>query len=165
MGKLISIEPKKLKPSQDYLKENTVKFILTCFYENREELLPPVPIVRHDTENDVFIAIDGHNLIAIYDLFDKNIDVYVADSAEDELLEKIFTESSREGLESRKLELKEKYESVLYEYKKLKRVDINSFSDLRNKYSYLNNELVAREFYKQHRKEYINNYLHNITMW
>ncbi len=151
MGKLITIKPSKIKPSQDYLKENNIKFILTCFFEKKQKLLPPIPIVKYNIENNEYVAVDGHNLIAVYDLFGKKIDVYVANHPQDDLPKEIFSKSTDEGLASRKRELKEKYNKLNIESVRVMGSGISSFTDLRNKYSYLISKEKAKEFYRQNR--------------
>lgn len=93
---LLKIHPQKIKPSQDFLKEGTVRFILTCYSENKKDRLPPAPVVRKNPENGDYIAIDGHNLIAVRDFFDEECEVFVASHAGDELTEEDFLESSTE---------------------------------------------------------------------
>ena len=149
MGKIISTSINKIKPSQDFLKEGTIKFILTCYFKNKKQLFPPAPVVRYNSEKNEYIAIDGHNLIAIYDLLEENIDIYVAENKKDYLTKENFPNASDDGLKSRNQDLEEKYEIVLNNYYKLQKNNINSFFDLRNKYSYLESEEIAKSFYEK----------------
>lgn len=139
MWKILKIHPRKIKPSQDFLKEGTVRFILACYSENKKEQLPPPPVVRKNQENDGYIAIDGHNLIAVRDFFDEECEVFVASHAGDELTEKDFPESSAEWLASRNADLRAKFDSVVDDYKRLSSDGLDSFARLREKYPQLFN--------------------------
>lgn len=159
MGQIIKISSKKIKPSQDFLKENTVKFILTCCFEERRDKLPPAPIVRYDAINDEYIAIDGHNLLAVKDLFGEECEVFVAENANDKLTTSEFPESSQDGLMSRNKDLAEKFDGITDDYRKLSGNGLDSFVTLRKKYPYLVNENEASKYYSVHREEFIKNYL------
>lgn len=147
MGNIIKINTNQIKPSQDFLKERTVKFILACFSENKKDMLPPTPIVKKDSEDGSYIAIDGHNLLAVYDLLGEEIEVYVARDENDELTEEVFSNFSSESLLSRNRDLKEKYNFI--EAKK------DSFSELRDKYPYLKDFETAKEYYQKNREAFI----------
>ncbi len=134
MGQFISIETARLRPSQDFLKEGTLRFILTCISEGRVGDLPPSPIVRRGEGQDL-IAIDGHNLVAIYDLLGLRCGVYVADSPSDFLTPEMA--DSLEGIESRNRDLSEKFESAFVDSCELANAGLRSFNDLREKYPYL----------------------------
>jgi hypothetical protein len=149
MGKKIKLNPKSIRPSQNFLKERTVNFILTCFFEEQKELLPPPPIVRYDPETEKYIAIDGHNLLAIYDLFKETIEVYQAESAEDHLTQESLPNSSPESLQERNQELKEKYSSIIQVANHLDSTGISSFGDLRKKYPFLENFETAQSYYQE----------------
>ncbi len=149
MGKIISINTNKIKPSQDFLKEKTIIRILENYFKNRMNALPPIPLVRYIFEKDEYIAIDGHNLIALYDLIGEDMNVYVAENCEDYLTKNNFPESSDDGLRDRNNDLKEKFDLVGEEFHKVKENGIKSFSDLRNKYVYLKSVETAREFYNE----------------
>jgi hypothetical protein len=57
--KKVSLDINQLIPSQDYLKEDTVKYILECYERNDMLQLPPPPLVRlHPGDIDKYIAID-----------------------------------------------------------------------------------------------------------
>lgn len=122
------ISPNKLLPSQDFLKPHTVAFIFDCLQKNAIDLLPPDPIVRQG-ENGEFIAIDGHNLIAVRLHRGENIEVHVATSADDGLPD------TSEANVQRNMDLKEKFEFVLEERARLQREGINNFQDLINRYT------------------------------
>ncbi len=130
MGKSIVVNPKEIKPSQDFLKEGTVKFIFDCLKNNQPNLLPPQPIVRRD-DNGNLIAIDGHNLIAVYDWLDKKISVFVVDNQDDNL------RNYGQGAELRQKDFQEKFQKVTFWREQLKKQGINSFADLRKRYRFL----------------------------
>ncbi|MDP2103815.1 MAG: hypothetical protein Q8K26_02750 [Candidatus Gracilibacteria bacterium] len=134
MGKILKIHPRNIKPSQDFLKEGTVKFIFTCYSEDKKDQLPPAPVVQRSPDNGDYIAIDGHNLIAVKDYFDEECEVFVADHPEDELTENEFPGASPDGLASRNADLREKFESVVDDYKRLSEGGLDSFVRLREKY-------------------------------
>ncbi|HSW99843.1 MAG TPA: hypothetical protein VLH38_02285 [Patescibacteria group bacterium] len=60
----MQIAPEKILPSQDFLKEKTVRYIFDCLANGQVDRLPPAPLVRKD-EHGNLVAIDGHNLIAV----------------------------------------------------------------------------------------------------
>ncbi len=130
MGRSVLVDPKEIKPSQDFLKEGTVKFIFDCLKNNQSNLLPPQPIVRRD-DNGELIAIDGHNLIAVYDWLGEDVSVFVVDNKNDDL------QNYGSGIELRRKDFQEKFQKVILWRERLKKQGINSFADLREKYSYL----------------------------
>ena len=86
MGEFIKLKPEFIKPSQNFLKKETLNFILDCYKKRKLDSLPPTPIVRKDPHNNgLYIAIDGHNLLAANELYHTECEVYVADSANDYL--------------------------------------------------------------------------------
>ena len=127
MGKSIVVNPKEIKPSQDFLKERTVKFIFDCLKNNQLNLLPPQPVVRRDDQGNL-IAIDGHNLIAVYDWLDKKISVFVVEDQDDNL------RNYGQGAELRQKDFQEKFQKVTFWREQLKKQGINSFADLRKRY-------------------------------
>ena len=143
MGKIIKISAQNITPSQNYIKEDTIKFILTCIFRNKLDKLPPTPIVRkHPQNNNHYIAIDGHNLIIINDLRNIEIEVYVAEFKDDKL------EGKTSGIIKRNKDLKEKFDKVTIDIQKLKQENIQSFEDLRNKYKFLNNMKDTRKYFQ-----------------
>ncbi|HEY4963770.1 MAG TPA: hypothetical protein VIH90_03685 [Candidatus Saccharimonadales bacterium] len=130
MGKLVTISTSQIRPSQDFLKDETIEFILKAYKLGNQEGLPPTPIVRiGDNEND-FIAIDGHNLIAVWDYLDKPIEVYVAESEHD----KLQNLGDKEAVEKRNNVLGDKYENSLNNANDLRSRGITSFRQLRQGY-------------------------------
>lgn len=145
MGKIITIKTDKIKPSQDFVKEGTVGYILECIVKKELDKLPPTPIVRANPDDSGYIAIDGHNLIVIYDLLDKQIEVYVADSSDDRLIE--LPRSTSDATTKRNQDLKDKYDNVRGMTKALSLRGISSFKDLRVKYPYLSDFKSAIKHY------------------
>jgi hypothetical protein len=121
------LSPEAILPSQDFLKEKTVRFIFDCIAKGNFDDLPPMPLVRQD-ENGRFVAIDGHNLIAVRLFRKEPIDVIVATSAQDGLPP--VTEANIE----RNRELTEKFDTVLDEQRRVEAEGIGSFYDLIHKY-------------------------------
>lgn len=130
------ISPEKIAPSQDFLKERTVKFIFSCIREGNTEELPPTPLVRKDDEGNL-IAIDGHNLIAARQFRGEDIEVIVAESATDGL------PPTTEANIARNEELAAKYDSVLDERQKVAAEGIVTFADLIARYQPLFDEVSA----------------------
>lgn len=84
MGRSITLKPSFIRPSQDFLKEKTLAFIFDCYKNDKQELLPPPPLVRRDPDHEgSYIVIDGHNLLAVHERMGTACGVYLADSAED----------------------------------------------------------------------------------
>jgi len=134
---LISVSPEKIAPSQDFLKENTVRFIFGCLRTGNLEELPPTPLVRKDPQGNL-VAIDGHNLIAVRAFRD------------DEEMEAIVAESATDGLpptseanRTRNEELAAKFDTVLAEREKVAAEGIETFAQLIAKYKPLFDELSA----------------------
>ena len=117
------ISPEKIVPSQDFLKERTVKFIFSCLREGNTEDLPPTPLVRKDDEGNL-VAIDGHNLIAARQFRGEDVEVIVAQSSTDGL------PPTTEANITRNEELAAKYDSVLDEQRKVAAEGIVTFTDL-----------------------------------
>lgn len=121
------ISPALILPSQNFLKEKTVRYILGCIEDGRFDELPPTPLVRKD-EAGQLVAIDGHNLIAVYLYRDEPINVIVANSSTDGL------PPTTEANITRNQELAEKFDTVLVERRNVEKEGINDFFDLINKY-------------------------------
>ncbi len=139
MGKLIKIKTSLIKPSQDFLKEKTIRHIGLLILENKLNDLPPAPIIRKHPSKEGYIAIDGHNLLAVKDLLNEECEVYIADSSNDKLEKNNFPYSTDEALESRNKDLEEKFETVLKDVDELAKKGVANFCDLRIKYEYLKN--------------------------
>jgi len=130
------ISPEKIAPSQDFLKERTVKFIFSCLRDGNTEALPPTPLVRKDEEGNL-VAIDGHNLIAVREFRGEDIEVIVAESSTDGL------PPTTEANTTRNEELAAKYDSVLDERRKVAAEGIVSFADLIARYQPLFDEVAS----------------------
>lgn len=130
------ISPEKIAPSQDFLKERTVKFIFSCLHDGNTEDLPPTPLVRKDDGGNL-VAIDGHNLIAARHFRGEDIEVIVAESATDGL------PPTTEANITRNEELAAKYDSVLEERQKVAAEGIVTFADLIEQYKPLFDEVSA----------------------
>ncbi len=77
------ISSEQIAPSQDFLKEGTVRFIFACLRDGNTDDLPPTPLVRKD-EKGKLVAIDGHNSL-LFERFAARIEVIVAESSVDGL--------------------------------------------------------------------------------
>lgn len=130
------ISPEKIAPSQDFLKERTVRFIFSCLRDGNIEDLPPTPLVRKDNEGNV-VAIDGHNLIAVRQFRGEDIEVSVAESSTNGL------PPATEANITRNEELAAKYDSVLDERRKVASEGIVTFADLITRYQPLFDEVSA----------------------
>lgn len=130
------ISPENIAPSQDFLKERTVRFIFSCLHEGNAADLPPTPLVRKDSEGNV-VAIDGHNLIAARHFRGEDIEVNVAESPTDGL------PPTTEANITRNEELAAKYDSVLDERRKVASEGIVTFADLIARYQPLFDEVSA----------------------
>lgn len=117
------VDPGLVQPSQDFLKPQTVDFIFDCLENGHEDLLPPTPIVRSDNKGDL-VAIDGHNLLAVYAFLGQELNVHVATSPEDGLPD--TTEKNKQ----RNSDLRAKYDLCLTECSNIQQAGIKSFQDL-----------------------------------
>ncbi|HLC58785.1 MAG TPA: hypothetical protein VJI68_02900 [Candidatus Nanoarchaeia archaeon] len=143
MGQFLVLPSRRIIPSQDFLKEDTVGHILRCYFNNMESKLPPSPFVRRYGKD--YIAIDGHNLLAINQLMGKETMVYVANSSDDGLVD---ATNNNPGLIQRNLDLANKFDTVLFDVKRLDKEGIRSFTDLLAKYDFLRNIESAKKYYK-----------------
>jgi len=100
---------------------------MECIKNGETEKLPPSPIVRQDDDGNL-IAIDGNNLIAVKLHRNEDVDIHLADSADDGLPETSAANIQRNG------DLKAKYDSVLSERHRLHEEGIDNFSDLIHRY-------------------------------
>ena len=123
MGVIVGTSPSFIRPSQDFIKEDTLNFIKQNYESGNFDKLPPTPIVRKDGDGN-YIAIDGHNLLAFYSLKGLDCDVYVANSDTDVL------EGSSDMVAKRNKDLKEKYDSALKEADLLASRGIKTIADL-----------------------------------
>lgn len=123
MGKIITLDPGNIKPSQDFLKPDTLAFIEENYNRGFLDKLPPTPIVRENPQGG-YIAIDGHNLLAFYAFKKLECEVYVAENKNDGLL------GDSEMIQKRNKDLYEKYDAVLIEVDKLGEKGIGSIRDL-----------------------------------
>ena len=123
MSHIIKINPSLIRPSQDYLKGDTLDYIKQNFEAGDLEKLPPSPIVRKD-EDGGYVAIDGHNLLAFYSLRNMECGVYVAESKDDKI------EGDSEMILKRNKDLFEKYDTALQEAHSLKEKGIVTIKDL-----------------------------------
>lgn len=122
--------PGKIRPSQNFLKESTIKYIFECLRTGKLEQLPPPPLVRK-AESGELVAIDGHNLIAVRAFRGEPVEVHLTSSADDGL-----APTSKSNLE-RNQELKTKYDVVLIDSQDTKKSGIDTFDDLVAKYQRL----------------------------
>ncbi len=129
------ISPEKIAPSQDFLKERTVRFIFSCLRDGNTEDLPPMPLVRKDNDGNL-VAIDGHNIIAVRQFCGDDIEVIVAESSTDGL------PPTTEANITRNEELAAKYDSVLDERQKVAAEGIVTFADLIAQYQPLFDEVA-----------------------
>ena len=121
------ISPNNIRPSQDFLKPDTVRFIFESIRTGKTDELPPTPLVRTD-EDGGLVAIDGHNLIAVRCFLGQEVEVIPVTSAEDGL-----PPTSEANIERNK-ELASKYDTVLDEQRRVATEGITSFANLIAKY-------------------------------
>lgn len=121
------VSPLAILPSQDYLKPETIKYIFECIEEDELDKLPPMPIVRKDKEGRL-IAIDGHNFIAVMYLLNEAIEVHVASSAKDGIVE------TSDADKMRNRQLKEKFDTVIDDRRIVEARGWQTFQDLIGKY-------------------------------
>lgn len=116
MGQLIKIKTEVIRPSQNFLKKGTVNFILDCYKKNKVNSLPPTPMVRkHPNIPDIYIAIDGHNLLAVNEFLGIDSEVYLVNSKDDYLP----NPTNKESIFQRNRGLTDKYESSIREADKI----------------------------------------------
>lgn len=121
------VSPIDILPSQDFLKPKTIAFILSCITSGSFEQLPPTPIVRRNLDGK-FVAIDGHNLIAVRLYLGEDIEVHVASSADDGL------PATTAANIQRNQDLKEKYNAVIDDSVNVQSNGVNGFQQLIEKY-------------------------------
>lgn len=124
---IVSVPPETVAPSQDFLKEKTILFILECIRKGELDRLPPTPLVRKDAAGRL-TAIDGHNLLAVRQYRGESVEVCIVDSVDDRLPE--VSEASAE----RSRELARKFDTVFSEREETAAKGMASFADLVEKY-------------------------------
>ena len=147
MGNIIEVDTSIVRPSQDFLKPDTLRHIFTCYFGGDRSQLPPAPIVRVHPAGG-YIAIDGHNLLAIDDLLGYTCRVYVANNPTDELTPADVKRSTPEALAHRNVDLKEKFDSSLERANQLSSMDLGSFGLLRSKYAFLKDTQTAKKYFQ-----------------
>ena len=135
MPTLLSVNPNDISPSQDFLKEKTVRFILECIRNGNEDQLPPMPIVRKDSGGKL-VAIDGHNLLAVMSRLGRKQIVHVAENAADGLAQ------TSDANKARNQDLAEKYDSSLSASEEVAIGGIRSFDDLTARYPLIWEEIA-----------------------
>lgn len=129
MGEYIAVSSSVVLPSQDYLKPETLEYILNCYDNEGYDNLPPSPIVRkHPTDNDIFIAIDGHNLLAVNEYLQRATEVYLADSATD--VPPSNNQSNGEAILQRTVELRAKFVSCVAASERMQKEGFATFAEL-----------------------------------
>lgn len=124
---IMLVSPELIAPSQDFLKPDTVAFIVERIEKGKLDQLPPDPIVRQDADGTL-IAIDGHNLIAVRLSRQEEVEVHLAKSATDGL------RPISEANVQRNSDLQDKFELVVGERSRLRSRGIASFQDLIKRY-------------------------------
>lgn len=127
--------PEQILPSQNFLKPDTIRFILECYEKNDLASIPPAPIVRRDKDGNL-IASDGHNLIAVKIFRNESIRIHIAAHAEDALPEISIANKARNR------DLKDRFDTVLEDRARLVEDGIVTFYDLTAKYP----ELLAEGY-------------------
>ena len=120
---LHSIDSGIVRPTQDFLKEDTLKHIVQCYKTGNLEKVPPPPIVRKDAD-DSLVAIDGHNLLAVNYLLGKSTEVFIAKDSNDKY------PGESEAIIKRNKDLNEKYDSAIVSSRELEIKGIKTIKDL-----------------------------------
>lgn len=123
----MKVNPKSIAPSQDFLKEKTIKYIIACVNQKKYHELPPAPIIREDSSGK-YVAIDGHNLIAVMGYLGEDVEVHLAKSNTDGLDD--TTAANRQ----RNKDLLQKFDLCLTERDRVKIAGVEAFDDLVDKY-------------------------------
>lgn len=131
---MMRVDPNQIAPSQDFLKEKTVRFILQCIREGKDDQLPPPPIVRKDAQGKL-VAIDGHNLLAVRAYRGEFQEVHVAKAPDDGL-----PEISKSNVD-RNNDLREKFDACLLERDRAGSKGVRTMMDLIGRYPELFNKL------------------------
>jgi hypothetical protein len=132
----VLVSPEQIAPSQNFLKERTVRFIFACLRDGNTDDLPPTPLVRKDKEGKL-VAIDGHNLIAVRFFRGEDVEVIIAESPTDGL------SPTTEANLTRNRELADKYDFVLDERQKIAAEGVVTFAHLIARYQSLFAEVSA----------------------
>jgi len=123
MGKIIRVDPSQIRPSQDFLKKETLLFISEKYKNGDFNALPPIPIVREISEG-TYISIDGHNLLAFYTLKNIECEVYVAYDRNDGI------KGNSEMINKRNSDLVERFNNVISIALELETKGIRTILDL-----------------------------------
>lgn len=133
MGSFRYVNPRTVLPSQDFLKEGTVKFIVDCLSRGDLAKLPPPPMVRSVDFSHNLVAIDGHNLLAIKAIIGESCLVYLANSPSDF----IQSDDATTGVLSRNKDLNDKFSLAETEARRLFACGIKNVLALAGQYDSL----------------------------
>lgn len=123
----MTVDPNGIYPSQSFLKTKTFKYIFECLRTGQRDKLPPPPIVRDDGQGH-YVAIDGHNLLAVMAFRHEPVEVLVADSTDP-----VLPETSEANIQ-RNRALQASYGTVLAEREKVRQKGYATFADIVRKY-------------------------------
>lgn len=132
----ILLKTSGILPSQDFVKPDTIRMILDRWLHQDKQGLPPSPLVKRG-KNGEYIAIDGHNLLVVSDLFDGECEVFLVEGKDDILTIEDCPDTSREFVIDRNGELKEKFSIVDGLAYQMQEKGILSIADLRHSVPYL----------------------------
>lgn len=152
MGKYFYISPGNVLPSQDFLKEGTIRMIADALAEGQINRVPAPPIVRNVAFSDSFVAIDGHNLLATKFLLGENCLVYLAEDSRDFLQ----TNGNDPSVAQRNNDLSEKFDISALEAKRILSRGLHGISALLEKYhetaEYVRKTLLTKCVFIQERQ-------------
>ncbi len=115
--------PDTIQPSQDFLKPSTIGFIISCIKNEQYDELPPRPMIRQDDQGN-YVAIDGHNLLAVMCFLGRAVDVHLAATASDGI------QGHGAAIEQRNADLLTKFDSCLTDRDSTAAKGIKTMSDL-----------------------------------
>lgn len=130
MGTYCYIDPIQILPSQDFLKDGTVRMIANALASGQLDRVPPPPIVRAASFSDRLVAIDGHNLLAVKLLMGERCLVYLAEHPNDHLA----LSSDDSAIAQRNRDLTDKFEASEIEARQLFARGITGMSALLTHY-------------------------------
>ena len=130
MGTYCYVNPSQVLPSQDFLKDGTVRMIANALASGQLGRVPPPPIVRSANFSERPVAIDGHNLLAVKLLMGENCLVYLAEHSNDHLP----ASADDPAIEQRNRDLSDKFAASDTEARRLLESGITGMSGLLTHY-------------------------------
>ena len=131
MGKIIKISPKIVRPTEDDLCPKRFSRIIFKYTIGEEHNLG-IPVVKYYQEE--YFTIDGHHRFTAADLYDREIDAYLAEGNTDFIKRRDFPYLSKRSIQDANRCIMIRYFGLEWLADDLENIGISTFYDLRQKF-------------------------------